>query len=36
MIRSDSFCFLIFEEQERNDFQDKVWETVKHFVVKYF
>ena len=37
MIRFDSFCFLIiFEEQERNDFEDKVLETVKHFVGSIF
>ena len=37
MIRFDCICFLIiFEEQERNDFAYKVWETVKHFLMKYF
>ena len=37
MIRFDCICFLIiFEEQERKDFSYKVWETEKHFLMKYF
>ena len=37
MIRFDCICILIiFEEQERNDFSHKVWESVKHFLMKYF
>ena len=37
MIRFGCICFLIiFEEQERKDFSYKVWETEKHFLMKYF
>ena len=37
MIRFDCICSLIiFEEQEKNDFTYKVWEAVKHFLMKYF